>query len=254
MAKRRRASRPRSPRAPRRTRSRAAQQSWAFRAAPRRRGRPRKLGPAHWTHKTRPALDARHPVHVTLRTVAAVGELRTRHAYHAIRYALYAVIPRGDFRIVHLSIQHDHVHLIVEAADKHALARGMQAFQISAAQRLNRAHSARFGRRRKGTVFPERYHARALTSPTAVRHALAYVLNNWRKHRLDRGAPRARKVDPYSSGINFAGWHELGDSPLLYEPPRGFQRLSTCRPRTWLLSRGWQRAGAISVYERPAAT
>jgi hypothetical protein len=127
----------------------------------------------------------------------------------------------------------------------------MQAFQISAAQRLNRALEERAGVRRRGTVFPDRYHARVLTSPTTVRHALAYVLNNWRKHREDR-AHATRKLDPYSSAINFGGWAELADSPLLYKAPDGYARLSTCLPQTWLLQRGWARAGAISAFAVPA--
>jgi hypothetical protein len=99
-------------------------------------------------------------------------------------------------------------------------------------------------------VFSDRYHARVLTSPSTVRHALAYVLNNWRKHREDRAHPR-RRLDPYSSAINFGGWSELADSPLLYKPPDGYARLSTALPQTWLLQRGWQRAGAISAFAAP---
>ncbi|HET9621575.1 MAG TPA: transposase, partial [Kofleriaceae bacterium] len=110
-----------------------------------RRGAGRKPnGPrAGAPHVERPTLAARHPVHVVLRAVEAVGNLRRRHAYHAIRIATLVVGNRDDFRIVQLSIQHNHVHLIVEAADKHALAKGMQAFQISAAKQLNRAISKR---------------------------------------------------------------------------------------------------------------
>ena len=144
------------------------------------------------------------------------------------------------------------MHLIVEADGKRALAKGMQAFQISAAQRLNRALEARAGVRRRGTVFPDRYHARVLTSPTAVRHALAYVLNNWRKHRADRAHP-ARPVDPYSSGINFGGWVQRGGAPVLYAAPDGYLRLSTCYPQTWLLERGWARGGGISAFAVPGS-
>jgi hypothetical protein len=44
------------------------------------------------------------------------------------------------------------VHLLVEAKDKAALARGMQGFQISAAKQLNRAISKRRpGPRRRGS-------------------------------------------------------------------------------------------------------
>ena len=48
---------------------------------------------------------------------------------------------REDCRIVHLSIQGNHVHLLVEAENRMALARGMQAFEISAAKHINAAVS-----------------------------------------------------------------------------------------------------------------
>jgi hypothetical protein len=101
-----------------------------------------------------------------------------------------------------------------------------------------------------GTVFSDRYHARALTSPRAVRHALNYVLNNWRRHGEDR-SNTSRRVDPYSSGVNFAGWKELEDSPFLFAVPEGFSRLTTAVAKTWLLAKGWQIHGAIGVRERP---
>jgi REP element-mobilizing transposase RayT len=72
-------------------------------------------------------------------------------------------------RIVHQSIQDSHLHLLVEADTRTALARGMQAFQISAAKRINAAVSNAGNwwerrrmrtkpERRKGAVFPDRYH------------------------------------------------------------------------------------------------
>ena len=47
-----------------------------------------------------------------------------------------------NFRIVHLSIQRTHVHLLVEANSKGNSRRGMQGFQISAAKHLNAAFTA----------------------------------------------------------------------------------------------------------------
>jgi len=45
----------------------------------------------------------------------------------------------GTFRVLHYSVQADHVHLIVEA-DTHArLSSGMQGLAIRAAKALNRA-------------------------------------------------------------------------------------------------------------------
>ena len=41
------------------------------------------------------------------------------------------------FRVVHFSIQHDHLHLIVEAEDKPTLSSGVRSLVIRFAKRLN---------------------------------------------------------------------------------------------------------------------
>src|SRR5439155_1242264 len=145
----------------------------------RRPGRKPKGPRAGSPHRTRPELRARHPVHVVLRVVPAVGNLRRRSTYKAVREATLTTAVRDDFRIVHLSIQRNHLHLLVEADHKGALASGMQGFQISAAKHLNAAISkGRPGPRRRGSVFPDRYHAEIITTPTQARHALNYVIIN----------------------------------------------------------------------------
>src|SRR4051812_5465846 len=219
-------------------------------------GRPSKGPRAGSPHKKRPALHARHPVHVTLRAVAAVGSLRRRRAYHAIREATITTARREDFRIVHVSIQRTHVHLLVEAKDETALARGMQGFQISAAKQLNWAISkGRPGPRRRGSVFPDRYHATIITSPTQAHHALRYVLANWRRHEEDRVAPMNEwNVDWFSSAAMFPGWAEYReDEWALWRGPETCEPLVVFRPRTWLLLEGWKKAGPISCREVPAA-
>ena len=80
------------------------------RATARKRRRGKKPGPkpkarAGSRHKVRPALKARNPVHVVLRVVSAVGNLRRRATYKAVREATLTTARREDFRIVHLSIQ-----------------------------------------------------------------------------------------------------------------------------------------------------
>jgi len=69
------------------------------------------------------------------------GGLRRRLAYQAIREATLTTARRENFRIVQLSIQRTHLHLLVEADDEAALAAGLQGFQISAAKHLNAAIS-----------------------------------------------------------------------------------------------------------------
>jgi REP element-mobilizing transposase RayT len=136
-----------------------------------------------------------------------VDNLRRRFTYRAIREATLTTARREDFRIVHVSIQRTHVHLLVEADGKGPLAAGMQGFQISAAKHLNAAISkGKPGPRRRGTVFPDRYHAEVITSPRQARHALNYVLNNWRKHQEDRVLPMSEwQIDWFSTAAMFPG-------------------------------------------------
>jgi len=221
----------------------------------RRPGRKPKGKRAGSAHKVRPEFAARHPVHVVLRVIREVGNLRRRFTYKAIREATLTTALREDFRIVHLSIQRTHVHLIVEADNKSALASGMQGFQISAAKHLNAAISRDRLERRRGVVFPDRYHAEIITTPTQARHTLSYVMNNWRKHEEDRVEPmRSWKIDWFSSAVMFPGWEEYGDEPLLWRGPDTYDPLVVYRPRTWLLRDGWKRGGApISCREVPSA-
>ena len=202
-------------------------------------------------HDKRPPLKRNEPVHVTLRVTADITMLRTRHVYHAVRWAMVAVFPRTDFRIVHLSIQGDHVHLLVEADDRERFANGLRSFESVSARYINQAIGKRTGGHRTGKVFADRYHERIINAPRDARFALRYVLSNWRKHGEDRRAPATRRIDPYSSAISFPGWAELGD--VMWKPPDGYEPLPVWLPKSWLLSVGWQKAGPQSCWDKPGA-
>jgi hypothetical protein len=62
-------------------------------------------------HAARPEHDPRHPVHVTMRVVGSAAGLRRRDTYLALREATIVTARREDFRITHMSIQRDHIHL-----------------------------------------------------------------------------------------------------------------------------------------------
>ena len=142
----------------------------AWGGARRGAGRPARGPIASEPHKRRPLLSPRHPVHVTARFAhtdrAYSSQLARGTTYRVLRRALDLSLARTDFRIVHLAVVASRLELIVEADDKHALARGMQGFQVSAAKWLNRVA------RRRGTVFPDRYRMRILTTRVDVRDAI----------------------------------------------------------------------------------
>ena len=166
--------------------------------------------------------------------------LRKQDCWEALRAAFVAgkQSARG-FRLVHFSVQGNHLHLICEATDKLALSRGMQGLSIRIARRLNRCAG------RSGRVFAQRYHSRILRTPTEVRRALAYVLNNYRHHSRDR--LQSDWIDPLSSAPYFEGWRTR---PHRWKLPDGNP---TMPPTTWLLGTGWRRLGLIPPDEVPAA-
>jgi putative transposase len=184
------------------------------------------------------AAKGRNSVRVTMRIEKAVGYMRKRNMYRAIRRATLQSFAKQLIRIVHLSIQGDHLHAIVEATSSEDLALGIKGFQVSAARHVNRACG------RKGRVFADRYHVEQLRNPKMVRNAIAYVINNWRKHGEDRGS--AVSIDPYASGASFTKWKvapkviSVDEEPLVVSPAS-----------FWLLSVGWTRHGLIDPDEVP---
>ncbi|HEY8073582.1 MAG TPA: hypothetical protein VIF62_05725, partial [Labilithrix sp.] len=105
----------------------------------RQRGKRRgpKPGPRPPTpHRARPRHAGWKPVHVTLRAQRLLPSLRTQLVLKLLR-AIVADPRREAFRVVHWSIQSDHVHLIVEAEDRATLEWGVRSLVIRMARRLN---------------------------------------------------------------------------------------------------------------------
>ena len=166
--------------------------------------------------------------------MAGLGSLRGAEVFPAIVAALAAQRTAvAAFRVVHFSVQDNHLHLIVEAHDSVALRAGAQGLAVRLARAINRA----LGRR--GRVFDDRFHARALRTPREVRFALAYVLHNFKKHQRT-----AARLDPCSSAPWFDGFREAVGAVAAVAAP-------VHAPRTWLVRVGWRRHGLVSIHERP---
>lgn len=178
-------------------------------------GRPRKRVGRGMSHLARPVLPRRYPVHVTLRMLPDVWSLRSQRCFKVIAHAFWACKERVGLRLNHFSVQGNHLHLIVEAEDRQALARGVQGIAIRMAIGIDRVME------RRGRVFSDRYHSHILRTPTEVRRALRYVRENHVKHAREVGrAVSQTSVDPYSS-----------------ERRAGLVVVA----RTWLLAEGWRR-------------
>src|SRR5438045_8440193 len=128
-------------------------------------GRKRKSARKNGPHRKRRTFR-RGALHVTVRMRREVWSLRTHRCFHALKRAFARGCERFGFRLIHFSVQGNHIHLIVEAPDAEALWRAMKGLEVRMARALNKVM------RREGQVFPGRYHAHLLTSPRETARAV----------------------------------------------------------------------------------
>ncbi len=191
------------------------------------------------SRSARPPLASRFPVLVTLRLERGLPSLRRSTPLEVLHDAFRAGRERRGMRLIHFSIQSNHIHLLVEACDTPALSRGMQGLSVRIARALNRSWA------RHGRVFADRFHSRILRTPREVRYALAYVLNNARKHNV-----RVEGLDPFASGSAFDGWTS---EAVNSRAAAARVVLPVVSAGTWLLRVGWRRHGRIRIGEVPGA-
>lgn len=202
----------------------------------RRTGSGRKNRSGEVSHRTRPRVSGRFPLHITCKLRPGLKGLRSTRLHAEFQKCLRKAKIKG-LRVLHYSILNDHLHLYVECSSNKDLASGMNSLGSSFG-RCVRKQSGETGK-----VFRGRYHVRALKTPRENRNALAYVLLNRAKHQ---------KVfayyDPYSSGAFFNDWRrllgrEIGprlcDWKIRERPLPAY----LAEPRSWLAREGWRRAG-----------
>ena len=183
-------------------------------------------------------------MHITVRMRRDVPRLRNFELCKVLRRAFVYGCSKHSFRICQFSIQGNHIHLVCESRTSEDRARGMQGWAVRIARGIN----GFVGRR--GSVFADRYHVETLRTPTQVRNALCYVLQNARRHdtRLER---RFHGADPFSSAWWFDGWKD-DRWKLGLDPP---ESRTIAEAQSWLLTLGWRRGkgGLIAIDEVPPA-
>ena len=115
-------------------------------------------------HVTRPKVDPRFPVQVTIRATPGLPSLRSPRVFGALRRAI-ARASVDRFRVIHFSIQQDHAHFIVEGDEARRARGGVHGLAIRLALAVNRVLG------RKGKVVGDgrrRGHVGALTHSTVA--------------------------------------------------------------------------------------
>lgn len=204
-------------------------------------GKRRKAGRPNRTkrqgHGARLKVKKSVPMHITWKLRSDLVSLRCEEVARIFRISAESVQVFG-FRLIHFSLLNDHIHMFLEADDNEALAKGMRSFGCRFGKGIRRISGG------AGPVFADRYHVRLLESPTEVRNALAYVLQNFTKH-----SKLLNHVDEFSSAPYFPHWKKLlgkKTGPILddLEARRSPLPNYLCHPKSWLAREGWMRAPA----------
>lgn len=118
-------------------------------------------------HREREHVNHRLPMHINFKYRLSI---RNKECLKILKRAILNARGWG-LRIIHFSLQSNHVHLIVEADNNEILTRGMRSLTVTMAKRIA-----------KGRIQLERYHLHVLRSLRETRNAVFYVLQNEQRH------------------------------------------------------------------------
>lgn len=129
-------------------------------------------------HEKREKVRSYTPLHINFKYKLTV---KNKDGLKALQKAIKNARTHG-LKIIHFSLQHNHVHLIVEATNNQILTKGMRSLTITMAKVLE-----------KGRIQIQRYHLHVLKTRREAKNAINYVLFNERKHT------GKMTIDSYSS-------------------------------------------------------
>ncbi|MGZ3809593.1 MAG: transposase, partial [Bacteriovorax sp.] len=127
-------------------------------------------------HISRDEIKRPTPLHLTIKIQKNKAGIRNK----SILKNLHASIKKArimGLKVIHYTLEFDHVHLLVECDSKETLGRGMQSFGISFSKGINKIKGL------KGSVFKTRYHLRTLKTPNEIKNVINYILGNSIKHK-----------------------------------------------------------------------
>ncbi len=147
-----------------------------------------------------------------------------------------------DLKILHFSVQSNHIHLIIEVESSEILTSAMKSFcrTLSGKIRANSKHKV-------SKIFKHRHHTHTLKTPREVKLALKYVLMNGAKH-----LEKLPFIDLFSSSSLFQQWAQLFDQKIADKLQLQSEKIKekyhqyaatleelTYQSATWLGSVGW---------------
>jgi hypothetical protein len=122
-------------------------------------------------HRTRERVKAKQLLHVNFKYRLNIkNKMSLRFLKRAILHAR-----SKNLKVIHFSLQSNHIHLILEASSNFVLTQGMRALTVTFAKNI-----------KKGSIQLERYHLHVLKTLRETKNAINYVLLNEQKHSRTR--------------------------------------------------------------------
>jgi REP element-mobilizing transposase RayT len=176
------------------------------------------------SHLKRETVTKRTPQHINFKFNC---NIRNKDTLKLLKRSIQNAQKMG-LRIIHFSMQSNHIHLITEAENNEILTKGMRALTVTFSKGLN-----------KGRVQQERFHLHELKTLREIKNAVQYVLFNEQKHTRTNFS----KITGYSSilymenGLNLVrNFAKKNNITLQIEKP--LAEISLTRPSGYLLTKG----------------
>lgn len=130
------------------------------------------------SHRKRERVTRHTPTHVNIKYEASI---KNKDFLRILKRAILNSRKKG-LRILHYSVQLNHVHFILEADTREKFISGLRSLTVTIVRGMNR-----------GAVQKERYHLHVLRCPKETKNAVKYVCFNEERHS------GKRSLDSFSS-------------------------------------------------------
>lgn len=138
-------------------------------------GRPPKNDPGI-RHRGRETLLKTSSLHLTVKVDRNKADIKSKPILQILKRSILRARKQG-LKVLHFTLEWDHVHLLIEADNNLELGKGMQAFGVTFAKGINKI------KKNSGKVYKHRYHFRKINSGRELKRVMNYIFTNGEKHR-----------------------------------------------------------------------
>jgi len=168
------------------------------------------------SHQRRERVTTKQALHVNFKVRTSI---RNKECLQILKRSIQNARSHG-LRVLHFSLESNHIHLILEASNNTVLTKGMRSLTITFAKGVE-----------KGRIQIERYHLHVLRTLRETKNAIHYVLFNHQKHK----GLKTAHVSAYSSLGLIEDLRSLAKSANMTVILKGLKQINFLdAPQSWL--------------------